>query len=119
MVHIKKLNENSLADRLSNFYSEYRELCNIEDFDNIDLWTEIGQLTLKYKLTKSEVKHVLENFNCRFDINRFLEQTLKDWDKNTGESWDSIFQEVLDNNIRIPMELRTYLKKSYKVPVKK
>lgn len=81
MRHIRKFNESN-QDKLSKFHKEYEELCKDEDLGNHELWTEIGQLTLKYDLTKDDVLFILNNFNCKFDVNGFLKQTWSDWDDN-------------------------------------
>jgi acid phosphatase class B len=95
MKHIRKFNESN-QDKLSKFHKEYEELCKDEDLGNHELWTEIGQLTLKYDLTKDDVLFVLNNFNCKFDVNGFLKQTWSDWDDNLDEDnlWDELLNRI-------------------------
>lgn len=71
---------NESVDNLSSFYNEYKELCDHDDLGNHELWMEIGQLTLKHGLSKEDVKNILDNYDCSFDINRFLLSTYNSWE---------------------------------------
>lgn len=100
MEHTRKSNENN-QDKLSKFHKEYEELYKDEDLGNYELWTEIGQLTLKYDLTKDDVLFVLNNFNCEFDAMMLLKQTWSDWDDNVLENgtWEKVKHDVTDTTI--------------------
>lgn len=93
MKHVRKFNESN-KENLSKFYKEYKKLCRDEDLSNYELWTEIGQLTLKYDLTKDDVLYILNNFNCDFDIYKSLQQTLEYWDDDLDE--DNLWDELLN-----------------------
>jgi hypothetical protein len=94
MKHIRKFNENN-QDKLINFYEEYKKLCKEEDLGNHELWVEIGQLTLKYDLSKDDVLYILNNFNCKFDVFGFLKQTLEDWDSHEEDKiWDELLNKL-------------------------
>lgn len=56
-----------------------------EDFDqgyepsHIDLYDSLGELCLKYDLTKEDVKFVLDNYDCEFDVDKLLQSTYDSW----------------------------------------
>ncbi len=98
MKYIEKFNENdtvwkSSKNMLESFYYDYKKLCQEDHLSNYDIFTEIGQLILNYNLTKYDILEVLNTFNCKFDINGFLQQTYDDWDKITDV--DNIWDELL------------------------
>lgn len=96
MKHLKKFNENiddskyttwNEHSKCVKFYNKYK---SIVDFDesgyeqgdgptNGDLLSEIGDLCNKLNMTKEDVKFVLDNFNCSFDIDRLLQSTYNEW----------------------------------------
>jgi len=73
-------------ENIEKYYYDYKELFNHTKYDeeygytNYELWTEVGQLTLKYNLTRDDVKWILDNKNTRFDSDKFLEDTYLHWD---------------------------------------
>lgn len=87
MKHLKSFNESFDIDKLSKFHREYERLCKVIIFLD-ELWSEIGQLILKYNLTKDDVLYILNNFNCNFDVNEFLRDIYENWDfyKNWEEN---------------------------------
>jgi len=83
MKHIKRFNESS-NNKLDNFYKDYKELFNLEpgnEYTNHELWTEVGQLTLKHDMTKQDVKEILDNYDCNFDFYNFLQSTYEEWNE--------------------------------------
>lgn len=96
-------NENN-SDELIRFYNEYKELCDRDDLGNHELWTEIGQLTLKHNLTKDDVLYVLNNFDCNFDIHNFLKQTWEDWDKYEEDQKNTKLSDRIKAEIKASFE---------------
>jgi hypothetical protein len=117
MKHIRKFNEDN-QDKLSIFHREYEELCSNDELGNHELWTEIGQLTLKYNLTKDDVLYVLNNFNCKFDINKLLKQTWSDWEDNldVNDLWNEVLNIISEHSIpRDHNKVLNILKNKYNI----
>ena len=93
-MKIKKVNENTIFD---NFYQEYKDLFEVEDYDNYEVLTEVGQLTLKYNLSKENVKEILSNYDTSFDTHNFLQSTYDDWDEN--EFMNTIEHEGIEDRV--------------------
>lgn len=104
MKHLKRFNE-EIGDpryiKCNNFYREYK---NIVDFDEsvpsrIDLLDEIGDLCNEFKMSKEDVKFVLDNFDCSFDIDGLLQSTYNEWVDEQGNDNDSLrdlVEDILD-----------------------
>ena len=81
MKHLKKFNEeigNPKEIKYLDFYQKYK---NIVDYDEdeednlpsrIDLLSEIGDLCNELDMSQSDIKWVLDNYDCTFDYDRLL-----------------------------------------------
>ena len=83
MKHLKKFNEeigNPKEIKYLDFYQKYK---NIVDYDydedeednlpsRIDLLSEIGDLCNELDMSQSDIKWVLDNYDCTFDYDRLL-----------------------------------------------
>lgn len=97
MRHIRKYNEKvngyynaktRVNDSiLDNFYNCYKNIFKVDDQyyneygdkDSSELLDEIGELTLKYDLDKSDVLFVLNNYDCSFDVDHLLSIVADEW----------------------------------------
>jgi hypothetical protein len=90
MKHLRKFNEgigNTQKLKCNDFYEKYK---NIVDFDETnydqgyeptknDLLSEIGDLCNEMDMTRSDVKWVLDNHDCSFDVDGLLQITYDEW----------------------------------------
>jgi hypothetical protein len=107
MIHIKKFNENytNKESKIVNFYNDYINLLKQSDdeddeeenylTDNEKL-TEVGQLTLKYNLSKEDVKYILDNYDISLDIDKLLQYTYDNWVDEEDENylWDEMLHRI-------------------------
>ena len=90
MKHLKKFNE-EVGDprevKLEDFYQQYKNIVDFNEDDfgqgeepsNVDLLSEIGDLCNDLDMSKSDVKWVLDNYDCSFDIDGLLQITHDEW----------------------------------------
>jgi hypothetical protein len=108
MKHLKKFNEeigNPREVKLEDFYQQYKNIVdfNEDDFEQgeepsrVDLLSEIGDLCNELDMSKSDVKWVLDNYDCSFDIDGLLQITHDEWVDEGGND-DEVFtlQDIRD-----------------------
>lgn len=74
-------------DRFDEFYGKYKDLIDFseEDFDqgeepsNIDLYSELGELCLRYDFSKEDAQYILDTYDCSFDVDSMLQSTIDNW----------------------------------------
>jgi len=108
MKFLKKFNEEIGDPRFIKCQLFYQKYKNIVDFDfdedeqdepsTIDLLSEIGDLCNQMKMERDDVKFVLDNFDCKFDIYRLLQITYDNWvDENEIDpSLIELAKQILD-----------------------
>ena len=108
MKHLKKFNE-EIGDprevKLEDFYQQYKNIVDFNEDDfgqgeepsRVDLLSEIGDLCNELDMSKSDVKWVLDNYDCSFDIDGLLQITHDDWVDEGGND-DEVFtlQDIRD-----------------------
>lgn len=119
---LNKNNDEMSNMRLDSFYKDYKKIFdyNEDDFEqgdepsNYELMMAVGQLTLEHDMTREDVKNILDNYDCRFDINHFLQSTYDEWvEDNTEKSLEDILR---DYEVYNPKVFIKYLKeKGYKI----
>lgn len=76
-----------MNQNVKDFYKEYKKLFfDNNDYDNIELFQEIGELTIQHKLSKDDVKIILSGVDTSFDYSRFLQSTLDHWDDENNKN---------------------------------
>lgn len=86
MKHLKRFNEH-VSNHIDEFYGKYKDLLDFseEDFDqgeepsHIDLYDSLGELCLKYHLTREDAQFVIDNYDCSFDVDKLLQSTIDYW----------------------------------------
>ncbi len=109
MKHLKKFNEdnsNPLWVKCNRFYQGYKNTVDFDQNDyeegdepsNRDLLSELGDLCNDLEMSKDDVKYVLDNFNCSFDIMRLLKIIYDEWvDENEIDpSLKELVERILD-----------------------
>ncbi len=84
MRHLKKFNEeigNPKEIKYLDFYEKYKSIVdfNEDEYDqgdepsNVDLLSEIGDLCNELDMSQSDIKWVLDNYDCSFDHDSLLQ----------------------------------------------
>lgn len=106
MKHLKNFNEeieNSHKDvRSHDFYVEYKSLFNNEDNEfgdsNSDLLDEIGDLCNEHEIKRDDIKWILDNYDCSFDVDKLLKIVYDEWvdEENNLEAIENKIIECLN-----------------------
>ncbi len=103
----------SINSNIINFYNEYKGLFSDpddDDLDNIpskiDLYDEIGELTLKHNLSYEDVGYILNSLDTSFDTDGLLKSTYNTWvdenvSKTTNIDLKSRIEDLIHSNIRL------------------
>jgi hypothetical protein len=108
MKYLKRFNEeigNPKLMKCNNFYKKYKNIVDFKEDDyeqgeeptKTDLLSEIGDLCNELDMSKANVKWVLDNYDCSFDIDSLLKITHDEWVNDEELSKENrISNEIID-----------------------
>ena len=109
MKHLKKFNEeigNPQEVKCNDFYEKYKSIVDFNEDDyeqgeepsKRDLLDEIGDLCNEMDMSQSDVKWVLDNLDCSFDVDGLLQIIYDNWvDENQIDpSLRQLVEKILD-----------------------
>lgn len=113
MKFLKKFNESANDTDLNKFYNEYKSLIDGNSSNDIDILDNIGDLCNKFSMSKDDVNHILNNFDCSFDTAEFLKITYNNWFNDEDMSLKKLVNNItkLDRDINFATNVENMIKK--------